>query len=132
VSIFTETRTRWKQQSVYNTILDSVEVAKLRDHLAGWIEDSDLVLLVAQIQMLSSGSMAMPSGASMPVMKIDAWPAAPPASTGTIRLKLFKIGALVRISVRRIKIAMASGCPVAKVWGLAATRLAAAARASPA
>jgi hypothetical protein len=33
------------------------------------------------------------------------------AACGTIRLKLLKIGALVRISVRRIKIAMASGCP---------------------
>jgi len=33
------------------------------------------------------------------------------ASCGTIRLKLFKIGALVRISVRRIKIAMASAFP---------------------
>jgi Transposase DDE domain group 1 len=55
------------------------------------------------------------------------------ATCGTIRLKFLKIGALVRISVRRIKIAMASGCPVAKTWGLAATRLAAAAnaRASP-
>jgi hypothetical protein len=52
---------------------------------------------------------------------------------GTIRLKLLKIGALVRTSVRRIKIAMASGCPTAAVWGLAATRLLAAAkaRASP-
>jgi hypothetical protein len=56
------------------------------------------------------------------------------ATCGTIRLKLLKIGALVRISVRRIKVAMASGCPAAQVWGLAATRLAAAAnaRASPA
>ncbi len=56
------------------------------------------------------------------------------ATCGTIRLKLLKIGALVRISVRRIKIAMASGCPAAQVWGLAATRLGAAAnaRASPA
>jgi hypothetical protein len=56
------------------------------------------------------------------------------ATCGTIRLKLLKIGALVRISVRRIKIAMASGCPVAISWGLAAARLAAAAnaRASPA
>src|SRR3984893_7730201 len=56
------------------------------------------------------------------------------ASCGTIRLKLLKIGALVRISVRRIKIAMASGCPAAAVWGRAATRLnaAASARASPA
>ena len=55
------------------------------------------------------------------------------ATCGTIRLKLLKIGALVRISVRRIKIAMASGCPAAQVWGLAAIRLALAAnaRASP-
>lgn len=33
------------------------------------------------------------------------------ATCGTIRLKLLKIGALVRLSVRRIKLAMASGCP---------------------
>jgi hypothetical protein len=45
------------------------------------------------------------------------------ASCGTIRLKLLKIGALVRVSVRRIKIAMASGCPAAHVWGCAAHRL---------
>jgi len=51
------------------------------------------------------------------------------ATCGTIRLKLLKIGALVRISIRRIKIAMASGCPSAAIWGLAATRLRAAARA---
>jgi hypothetical protein len=36
---------------------------------------------------------------------------------GTIRLKFLKLGALVRISVRRIKIAMASGCPVAQTRG---------------
>jgi len=56
------------------------------------------------------------------------------ASCGSIRLKLLKIGALVSISVRRIKIAMASACPAADIWGLAAVRLAAAAnaRASPA
>jgi hypothetical protein len=56
------------------------------------------------------------------------------ATCGTIRLKLLKIGALVRVSVRRIKIAMASGCPAAQDWGRAAIRLAAAAkvRASPA
>jgi len=56
------------------------------------------------------------------------------ASCGTIRLKLLKIGALVRISVRRIKIAMASACPTAQDWGRAAIRLALAAlaRASPA
>jgi len=56
------------------------------------------------------------------------------ATCGTIRLKLLKIGALVRVSVRRIKVAMASGCPAAQLWGLAATSLGAAAnaRASPA
>jgi hypothetical protein len=56
------------------------------------------------------------------------------ASCGTIRLKLLKIGALVRISVRRIRIAMASACPAAQDWGRAAVRLAIAAlaRASPA
>ena len=56
------------------------------------------------------------------------------ATCGTIRLKLLKIGALVRISVRRIRIAMATACPVARDWGRAALRLAIAAlaRASPA
>jgi hypothetical protein len=56
------------------------------------------------------------------------------ASCGTIRLKLLKIGALVSISVRRIKVAMASGCPATAVWGVAAHRLnaAASARGSPA
>ena len=54
------------------------------------------------------------------------------ATCGTIRLKLLKIGALVRVSVRRIKVAMASACPAAEVWGLAATRLVAAARPPPA
>jgi DDE family transposase len=55
------------------------------------------------------------------------------ATCGTIRLKLLKIGALVRISVRRIKIAMASACPAAEAWGRAARRLnATKARASPA
>lgn len=51
------------------------------------------------------------------------------ATCGTIRLKLFKIGALVRISVRRIKFAMASGFPTAEFWGIAALRLNAAVRA---
>jgi hypothetical protein len=32
-----------------------------------------------------------------------------------IRLKLLKIGALVRVSVRRTKVAMASACPAAQV-----------------
>ena len=56
------------------------------------------------------------------------------ATCGTIRLKLLKIGALVRISVRRIRIAMASACPAAHEWGKAARRLANAAspRAAPA
>ncbi len=56
------------------------------------------------------------------------------ATCGTIRLKLLKVGALVRISVRRIKIAMASACPAARDWTRAAVRLTAAAnaRASPA
>lgn len=55
------------------------------------------------------------------------------ATCGTLRLAFLKIGARVRISVRRIKIAMTSGCPVASVWGQAAIRLnaAAAARAPP-
>jgi hypothetical protein len=56
------------------------------------------------------------------------------ASCGTIRLRLLKIGALVRFSVRRIKIAMASSCPAAAAWGCAVVRLnaAASARGSPA
>jgi DDE family transposase len=55
------------------------------------------------------------------------------ATCGTIRLKLLKIGARVRISVRRITIAMASACPLAEDWTRAALRLTAAAtaRASP-
>ena len=55
------------------------------------------------------------------------------ATCGSIRLKLLKIAALVRISVRRIKIAMASACPAACEWRQAARRLiqAANARAAP-
>ena len=53
------------------------------------------------------------------------------AACGTIRLKLLKIGALVTISVRRIRFAMASACPYAEEWRLAAAGLAQA-RASPA
>ena len=41
------------------------------------------------------------------------------ATCGTIRLKLLKIGALVRISVRRINIAMASACPWQHEFALA-------------
>ena len=49
------------------------------------------------------------------------------ATCGTIRLKLLKIGALVTISVRRIKVAMASACPYAHEFGLAHAYLAGAA-----
>src|SRR3954467_8850657 len=38
------------------------------------------------------------------------------AACGTIRLKLLKLGALVRVSVRRVKFAMASGCPWQNEW----------------
>src|SRR3954452_591436 len=54
------------------------------------------------------------------------------ATCGTIRLKLLKIGALVRISARRVKVAMASACPAASEWRLAHARLIIAARAPPA
>jgi len=50
------------------------------------------------------------------------------ASCGTIRLKLLKIGALVRVSVRRIKLAMASAYPWRHEWALAHALLSAAAR----
>jgi hypothetical protein len=46
------------------------------------------------------------------------------ATCGTIRRKLFKIGALVTISVRRIKLAMASGCPYKTVFAQAYRALA--------
>src|SRR5271165_1168144 len=45
------------------------------------------------------------------------------ATCGTIRLKLLKLGALVRVSVRRIKIAMASACPWQNEFALAHARL---------
>lgn len=41
------------------------------------------------------------------------------ATCGTIRLKLLKIGAPVRISVRRVVIAMASACPWQHEFALA-------------
>jgi hypothetical protein len=41
------------------------------------------------------------------------------ATCATIRLKLLKIGALVRISVRRISVAMASSCPWQHEFALA-------------
>ena len=45
------------------------------------------------------------------------------ATCGTIRLKLLKLGALVRVSVRRIKIAMASACPWQDEFEFAHARL---------
>jgi hypothetical protein len=45
------------------------------------------------------------------------------ATCGTIRLKLLKIGALVRTSVRRITFAMASGYPYQRDFALAHTEL---------
>ncbi len=50
------------------------------------------------------------------------------ASCGTIRLTLLKIGALVRQSHRRIKIAMASGCPYQAEFRTAHALLSAAGR----
>ena len=50
------------------------------------------------------------------------------ATCGTIRLKLLKIGAQVRVSVRRVKVAMASAYPYATEFALAHTRIRAAAR----
>src|SRR3954449_378748 len=41
------------------------------------------------------------------------------ASCGNIRLKLLKIGALVKISVRRVHVAMASACPYQHEFALA-------------
>ena len=45
------------------------------------------------------------------------------ATCGTLRLKLLKIGAQVRVSVRRIKVAMASAFPYADEFALAHARL---------
>jgi hypothetical protein len=45
------------------------------------------------------------------------------ATAGTIRLKLLKLGALVTVSLRRIKIAIASACPLKSVFAAARQRL---------
>ncbi|WP_287304422.1 transposase [Mesorhizobium sp.] len=42
-------------------------------------------------------------------------------------MKLLKIGAQMRVSVRRIKVAMASACPYAEEFALAHARIRAAA-----
>jgi hypothetical protein len=49
------------------------------------------------------------------------------ATCGSIRLKLLKIGALVTLSVRRVKLAMASACPYAREFAAAHALLAKAA-----
>lgn len=49
------------------------------------------------------------------------------ATAGTIRLNLLKIGALVRVSVRRVMVAMGSGHPWQQDWAIAQQALAAAA-----
>ena len=41
------------------------------------------------------------------------------ATCGTIRLKILKIGALIRVSVRRIKFSMASAFPYTDVFATA-------------
>ena len=45
------------------------------------------------------------------------------ATAGSIRLKLLNLGAIVTVSVRRIKIAIASACPAKDVFALAHARL---------
>lgn len=45
------------------------------------------------------------------------------ATCGRLRLTLLKVGALVRVSVRRVKIAMASGHPYRQEWATAYARL---------
>jgi Transposase DDE domain group 1 len=46
------------------------------------------------------------------------------ATCATIRLKLLKLGALVTISTRRVRIAFASACPWADEWRIVQARLA--------
>jgi hypothetical protein len=50
------------------------------------------------------------------------------ATVGTLRLKLLKIGALISISVRRVKVALSSGCPYKEEFRAAYVALSAAAR----
>ena len=45
------------------------------------------------------------------------------AQCGTIRTKLLKIGSLVSVSVRRVRLSMASGCPYAKLFVQVLTNL---------
>ena len=48
------------------------------------------------------------------------------ATAGTIRLRLLKLGALVRVSGRRVTVAMASGHPWQRDWAIAHATLTAA------
>jgi len=50
------------------------------------------------------------------------------ATCGTIRLKLLKIGALITISVRRVKVSFASACPAQIAFAVAHARLCSASR----
>jgi Transposase DDE domain group 1 len=50
------------------------------------------------------------------------------ATCSTIRLRLLKLGAQVTVSVRRVKIALASSCPYQEIFATAHERLSAAAR----
>ena len=50
------------------------------------------------------------------------------ATCGTIRLKLFKVGALVRVRVRRVWVSLSSAYPLQALFRLVAERL----RAAPA
>jgi hypothetical protein len=81
---------------------------------------------------MSSSRMALVGCGTLQLERIERMPAAANA-TNAIRLKLLKIGALIRISVRRVRIAMASACPAADEWARAARCLdsAAKARAAP-
>jgi DDE family transposase len=45
------------------------------------------------------------------------------ANAGTIRLKLLKLGALVTVSVRRVKVAIASACPMKSAFANAYRQL---------
>ena len=47
------------------------------------------------------------------------------AYVGTVRLKLFKIGAVILKNTRRIRFLLASGCPNQALYFLVAKRLAA-------
>ena len=49
------------------------------------------------------------------------------ATAGTIRLRLLKLGALVRVSVRRVTVQIASGHPWQQDWAIAHQALTAAA-----